>query len=329
LQIESNETVPGWFPQRVTVRYNKIYATLDNTFGIYITQGQAKTVDVYSNLIYSSTKTTNGGGIWVVASVSPSWTGAKLNFYNNTIFTSGGRSFNNDCSVPGVVTLKNNLIYNTGADNYGMVCLVNNITGATTHSNNLYYRSANINYTKIKDGSVYKQTPDQVISWEAAAKVEDPLFVTPGTDFRLKPGSPAIGAGETITGITKDIDGVPYSNPPDIGCYQSVTNNLVTSVPTVKETGSSEIKITIYPNPVHHILNILCEYSSTYNLQDATNSPNSIRIVDMSGKLFLERRLEPGRTSQQIPINISSGVYVILLISHGVTLSTQKLIVYN
>ena len=91
---------------------------------MYITQGQAKTVDVYTNLIYSSTKTTNGGGIWIVGSASPSWTGAKLNFYNNTIYTTSGRSFNNDCAVAGVVTLKNNLIYNTGNDDYGMMCLV-------------------------------------------------------------------------------------------------------------------------------------------------------------------------------------------------------------
>jgi hypothetical protein len=328
------------------------------------------------------------------------------------------------------VTLKNNLFYNTGSDDYGMMCLVNNVAGVSTHSNNLYFRSASVNFTKIKEGSSYKQTPSQVLTWEGAAIVSDPLFVTPGTDFHLKTGSPAIGAGVTIAGITKDIDGVTYSNPPDIGCYQSlvnlpcpvyicsavteatpniieitydlslanivpavtafnvkvnsvdrplnsvsitggvvkltlaspiisgeittvsytkpatnplqsisggqaanisaqpVTNNLITAVPEIA-TASPEIKMTIYPNPVHHILNISFEYSGTYSMQDAAASANSIRIVDMSGKLVFERRLEPHSTNQLIPINLTSGVFMVLLISKGVSLSSQKLIVYN
>lgn len=328
LHIESNEAMPGAFPERVIVRYNKISATADNTFCIYITQGQAKTVDVYSNLLYSITKTTSGGGIWVVNSTTPSWTGAKLNFYNNTIYTVSGRSFTNDCAVAGVVTLKNNLFYNTGNDNYGMMCLSNNTGGAAVHSNNLYYRSANVNYTKVKDGGSYIQTPQQVLTWESAAIVADPLFNMPGTDFRLQPGSPAIGDGITITGITKDIDGKSFSSPPDIGCYQS-SESVITVVPPVEAPTTNNMKITIYPNPVHHILNISCEYSSTYSIQETINSPNIIRIFDMSGKLVNERSLEPGRTSQQIPINLRTGVYSVLLISGKLTLSSHRLVVYN
>jgi len=430
-QIESNETVQGWFPTGIKVRYNKIYATTDNTFCMFITQGQAKTVDVYSNLLYSGSKTTNGGGIWIVSSASPSWTGAKLNFYNNTIYTLSGRSFNNDCAAAGVVTLKNNLIFNTGNDDYGMMCLVNNTAGAITHSNNLYYRSVNTNFTKIKDGGSYKQTPDQVFSWEAAALVTDPLFVNPGTDFHLKSASLANSAGLTIPGITKDIEGVTFNNPPAIGCYQSystmpppvymssiiaeatpniieitynlsmanivpavsafniqvnsinralnsvtivgvavkltlvspvvlgdivtvsytkpatnplqttsgglaanistqlVTTNLITVISPEENPVPANIKIKIYPNPVHHILNISCEYTSTYSVQEAINSPNSIRIVDLSGKRVLERRLDPGSINQMIPIDLSSGIYLVLLVSRGLTLSSQTLIVYN
>ena len=224
IHIESNEPNPGWFPTGVIVRYNKINATLDNTFCIYITQGQAKSVDVYCNQLYSSTKTTNGGGIWVVSSTSPDWTGAKLNFYNNTIYTLAGRSFTNDCAVAGVVTFKNNLLYNTGTDDYGMMCLANTTAGATTHSNNLYYRSANVSYTKVKDGGSYAQTSTQVLTWEPTAKVTDPFLVTPGTDFHLQAGSPAIGTGVAIPGLTKDIEGVTFSNTPDIGCFQSHSN---------------------------------------------------------------------------------------------------------
>jgi hypothetical protein len=109
---------------------------------------------------------------------------------------------------------------------------------------------------------------------------------------------------------------------------QPVTNNLITAVPEIA-AASPDIKMTIYPNPVHHILNISFEYSSTYSIQDATASPNNIRIVDMSGKLVFERRLEPHSTNQLIPINLTSGVFIVLLTSKGVTLSSQKLMVYN
>ena len=328
LQIESNESQPGWFPVRVKVRYNKINATVDNTFGIYITQGQAKTVDVYGNLIYSTTKTANGGGIWIVSSTSPSWSGATLNFYNNTIYTNSGRSFTNDCANTGVVTIKNNLFYNTGSDDYGMMCLVNNIAGATTHSNNLYYRSASANFTKVKDGSTYAQTASQVLSWESAAVVLDPLFKSTGTDFHLQAGSPAIGAGVTIPGITKDMEGVTLNNPPDIGCYQSV-NNVITSITPPVSMETANIKIRINPNPAHHILNLFCDYTNKYSLQDAATTPDIFKIFDSSGKLVMHNVLEPGVSNTQIPINLHSGVYIVLLISRGLTLSSQKLIVYN
>lgn len=428
MQIESNEAVAGAFPERVTVRYNKIYATADNTYGIYITQGQAKTVDVYYNLIYSSTKTSSGGGIWIVSSASPSWAGAKLNFYNNTIYTLSGRSFTNDCAVPGVVTLKNNILFNSGTDDYGMMCLVNNTAGTATHSNNLYYRNAGVNFTKVKDGSAYKQTPAQVLAWEASAITSDPLFRVPGTDLRLQNGSPARGKGIAITGLTKDIDGTPLLSPPDIGCYQSsgnftapvyvrsvlnesspaiieatydqsladvvpavsafnvkvnsvdrplasvsiagsvvnlsltspilpgetatisytrpsvnplqstsglfaanitgqvVANNVVTGIPPINgDPVNSGIKIVIYPNPVHHILNIKGEYTG----ESAINLPNSIRINDLSGKILFEKRLKPGIVDQQIPINLRSGIYVVMLVSGGLVVSSQRIIVYN
>lgn len=110
---------------------------------------------------------------------------------------------------------------------------------------------------------------------------------------------------------------------------KSVTNSVVTAIPETITTNPSNIKITVYPNPVHRILNILCEYTSTYSNQEAITALNCIRIFDLAGTLMLERKLEPGILSQQFPINLRSGVFVVLLISKGLTLSSQKFIVYN
>ena len=110
---------------------------------------------------------------------------------------------------------------------------------------------------------------------------------------------------------------------------KSVINSLITTDSEKENSIQSNIKINIYPNPVHHTLNVLYEYTSTYSEQEAIIAQNSIRILNSSGKLMLERGLEPGVTSQQFPVNLKSGVYVALLVSKGLTLSSQKFIVYN
>ena len=48
----------------------------------------------------------------------------------------------------------------------------------------------------------------------------DPLLVEPSADFRLKPGSPAIGAGTSDHGVPEvDLEGNPRKGPVDIGAY--------------------------------------------------------------------------------------------------------------
>jgi hypothetical protein len=191
---------------------------------LYIQHGQAKTVDVYYNIFVQGINVTDtdGGGVWLVLSASPAWTGAVINLWNNTIYTTSGRSVQNDCAVTGVLRARNNAIYNTGNDDYTHFCLINNTSNATTHSNNGYYRSANVDYTKVKNAGSYYQTNAQVLAWEATAIPTNPLFVTPGTNFHLQVGSPLINAGVTIAGLPLfDYEGNAV-NPttPNIGAYE-------------------------------------------------------------------------------------------------------------
>ncbi len=51
-----------------------------------------------------------------------------------------------------------------------------------------------------------------------------PLFVNPaGGDFHLKSGSPCIGTGITITGVSTDLDGKPRATPPSMGAYEGAS----------------------------------------------------------------------------------------------------------
>jgi hypothetical protein len=149
----------------------------------------------------------------------------------------------------------------------------------------------------------------------------------------LQTVSPAIGGGIAITGITKDIDGVMFINPPDIGCYQSssVSKGLFAGNAVMSVTSqSSTLKgFVIYPNPVHRIINITIEPSATSATDGAKLSSRYIRIFDLSGKLFIQKLVDPGVSEFQIPINLKSGVYVVHLEQEGVILYSKNLIVNN
>ncbi len=50
---------------------------------------------------------------------------------------------------------------------------------------------------------------------------KNPHFIDPDAgNFRLRPGSPAIGMGDRSAGVMLDMDGVPFADPPSIGAYE-------------------------------------------------------------------------------------------------------------
>jgi hypothetical protein len=229
ISINSNEPNLGYFPTGIIVRYNKVTINRTNEWCFFAQQGQAQTVDIYYNIFIQGNNLTdtNGGCVWFAWDYGNPWTGAVYNFWNNTIYSLSGRTFQIDCPIADVVRAKNNIFYNTGtlADIYGnQFCFRTNTTAAVTHSNNSYYRSVNIGYLKVIDNDYY-YTNAQVLAWEETAKPTDPLLVTPGSNFHLQAGSPAIGAGVNIPTIPQvDYDGVEIVDPihPCIGAYEHV-----------------------------------------------------------------------------------------------------------
>jgi uncharacterized repeat protein (TIGR02059 family) len=106
---------------------------------------------------------------------------------------------------------------------------------------------------------------------------------------------------------------------------KSVLNNLSSSI---KDGTSAAIKLSIVPNPVHKIVNIVLEYTSTFTQQDAALSQQFIRIMDKSGKLFIEKLIAKGVTTFQIPINLKPGIYIVRVISGTLNLASQNIMVY-
>ena len=100
---------------------------------------------------------------------------------------------------------------------------------------------------------------------------------------------------------------------------QMVINNMVN---TSKDGTPLTITMNISPNHVHHIINIALAYSGT------AISPENVRILDYTGKLFIEKLLVTGATAVKISVNLARGIYTVQLLSGGLQMASQKIMVY-
>jgi len=220
MHIESNDNVAGYYPQNLIVRRNKFTVTKTGSWDLYIQLGQAITADIYSNIFISTSSTnTNVGNLLI--SVTGSYTGGKINIYNNTFYARCGINLENDNATTGVFTVKNNIMYNAGTDGASSICLWCYTAGATVHDYNSYYRSAGASELKIIDNTNCSTTA-QVLAKEANAVVGDPLFVTVGSDFHLQSSSPVIGEGTDLD-LVYDFDSKSWNATPSMGAYEYST----------------------------------------------------------------------------------------------------------
>jgi len=172
-------------------------------------------------------------------------------------------------------------------------------------------------------------------SWDSGVTVTASDFISvDGKELELPRkdnGSlPDINFLHLVTGsdlIDKGVDtGLPYSGQaPDIGAFELQTS--ATSTPS-QNVSPAEITMSINPNPVHNILNVLFMYASTFSVQDPAASPQILRILDISGKIFMEKLLVTGVSNIKFPINLKSGIYNVLILCGGLDISSQKIIVY-
>jgi uncharacterized repeat protein (TIGR02059 family) len=158
----------------------------------------------------------------------------------------------------------------------------------------------------------------------SAARAVNTLAIS-GAKVQLALAS-AIKFGDIITvSYTK-----PATNPLQSatgGAAVSISGKLVTNnlINPTKDATPVSVTLTLSPNHVHKILNVLLTYSST---PTATMAPEIIRISNIAGTLFIEEFLSLGVTNVKIPLNLQSGIYIVRMIANGLELASQKIIVY-
>ncbi|MGC1392167.1 MAG: SwmB domain-containing protein, partial [Bacteroidales bacterium] len=90
-----------------------------------------------------------------------------------------------------------------------------------------------------------------------------------------------------------------------------------------------EVKMNVYPNPANDIVNISLKYPTASSTDGSIVVSNVVRIFDSSGRLVLEKPMDPGTSKLQIPINLQSGIYIIQMTSGWLTVAANKLIVIH
>ncbi len=241
---------PNYYPKGIIVRYNEVLMTTKAAF--FAWNSAHSEVDVYYNLFHSD----NPPYGCIDISGSDSYTGADMNFYNNTIIVNQGEGYGDRTSTNGVCTFTNNLVINQDGGNDECVLIRSN--ASTIHSYNAYYKyGTGDQLYAVEDQYIYKSG---MLNWEPTCITSDPLLADlEGLDFHLQKGSPILGKGKVIPGMTVDIEGVTISNPPSMGCYQSIAGSVIpvymssvveNASPTILEiTYSSELDISSVPDP--------------------------------------------------------------------------------
>lgn len=171
---------------------------------------------IYNNLVWGCDKS----GIKLTATSSTG--GADISgvrLWNNTVWgngtygvdagSSGGRSIT-------ITDMSGNVV--GGNTNYDV-----SLSGAVTLSaanENLYYRTDGSNSWTFNGALNWAGW--KALGYDAAGVQANPLFVSSASgNYRLAPGSPAIGAAVVSGFFTTDITGATRTVPWDIGAYES------------------------------------------------------------------------------------------------------------
>ena len=115
---------------------------------------------------------------------------------------------------------------------------------------------------------------------------ENPQFVDAANlDFHLEETSPCIDAGT-------DIGYEYYGDAPDMGCYEY-------GLPTAIDSYENQ-ELLIYPNPVKGVFSI-----------KNSESMKTLKILDIDGKLMIDRKLENANKISMDISDFKNGIYII------------------
>ena len=236
IRVEMNTDYLYIYNNRFKNLCNNIYL---NTAGVEL-QSQ-KHINIYYNIMESvgSSSSTNakGWGIRAQSAGNNTSTYDTWNISNNVISgkTSGGGSTVWGIVIPWGSSVKNINIKNNIISNFNAAPIMGYyesepITNIAIE-NNIYFNNGNNNDFYNTGGSSLWTNYVNRNNIKA-----NPMFVS-SSDFHLQTGSPAIGKGLAISGLTSDFSGNSVKSPPSIGAYESGSSAAVSvAIPVIQNS---------------------------------------------------------------------------------------------
>jgi len=86
-------------------------------------------------------------------------------------------------------------------------------------------------------------------------------------------------------------------------------------------TETSEGGISVYPNPATDYI--------TVKLQESFTTDLTLRITDMTGKVYLVSRLDHDTYIYTVPFKLMSGFYIIQILEKNAVIYAQKLLIWT
>ena len=222
--IENNDCYSnfehGYYCSRtdnIIIRYNSFYS---NGFNGWKFQAGSSDNQAYYNLSYS-----NGTQGLRIGDIDG--TAQNNTVYNNVFYDNAAFGIYIMGSNVGANTLKNNIIHQARAGTGTSMCLKIGSDAVaqllTLDYNSYYYPGATTpdDVVIVTGVAYYNLTEWKVAGYaqDASSVGTDPTFVTGGSNFRLKAGSPCINTGVDVS-LTTDYAGNSVEDPPEMGVFE-------------------------------------------------------------------------------------------------------------
>ncbi len=252
---------------------------------------------IYNNLVVRPGKTFEPGnpnshksGIYigsVTGALSPN---ATFKLYNNTIVSpkSFGITYNNSDATMGYIS--NNLITDPGYGSSGFINLMVADDKVTQQNNYLSISNSEVKFINYS-----------------------------GNNFDIKPDSPAINYGTSLTneGITFDIlnRARPFHTYFDAGAYESHD-------PTADVIDIKDQPQIIYPNPANDFINI--------DISNINAEHFTLQIISLDGKVLFNQKVDKNEFADKLVklniTNLKPGKYILILASKDKVVSNPLIV---
>jgi parallel beta-helix repeat protein len=173
---------------------------------------------IVNNLLYGN----HASGISAYQTDGAAGPSGDLIAHNTIDQAPDGRAAMNISSTAGPLTLRNNVFFQEKTGGYAVSFAAQADVTNTDSDYNILGGAAELTADGGNTLVALAQWQTQGLEVHSFTATLAALFVAPGSDYHLAPGSPAVDTGLTLASVTVDLEGNPrpHGAASDVGCYE-------------------------------------------------------------------------------------------------------------